>query len=62
MGSKSEISKERAKQARGAMSIIGPLLDSWEGMSNDLKGELECDSPEFVEYMEKLANHMEFGS
>ena len=36
-----EISKLRKAQAREVMPLIGPLLDSWNGLPNDMKDELE---------------------
>jgi hypothetical protein len=36
-----EIESLRAQQAKDVMPLIGPLLDAWDGVPNDLKGELE---------------------
>lgn len=37
----SEIEALRKEQAAAVMPLIGPLLDAWEGVPNDLRGELE---------------------
>lgn len=32
----------RAQQARRVMPEVGPLLDAWDQVPNDIKGELEA--------------------
>jgi hypothetical protein len=43
---------ERAMQFQRARPHIGPLLDRWEHMSNDVKGSLRAGDDYFYELME----------
>lgn len=36
-----ELEGLRNEQAKAVMPLIGPLLDAWEGVPNDMKCELE---------------------
>ncbi len=38
------VAKARAAQAKQVMPIIGPLLDAWDGLSNDTKGVINEES------------------
>lgn len=40
-----EIAALRAEQAQLTMPLIGPLLDEWEQISNDLRSEIEEERP-----------------
>lgn len=49
-----EIEKLRAWQLAAAASRIGPLLDRWEHMSNDVKGSLRSDDEQFCKLLDAL--------
>lgn len=49
----------RITQAKAVMPLIGPLLDAWDGMSNDVKSTLRLDDPELCEYLDKINAAME---
>ena len=46
-----EIERERAAQAMRVMDHIGPLVDAWCQVPNDLSGDLAYASPSFVKAM-----------
>ena len=52
-----EIKHLRQRQTRRVMPCIGPLLDSWEQVPNDVKSNPELEW--FREHMEKLNQAME---
>ncbi len=41
---------------------IGNMLDHWEQLPNDLRGDLEEESPEFVRSLEKIASTPPFAA
>ena len=47
-----ELESLRQLQAKAVMPLIGPLLDAWEGIPNDVIGAPELK--EFRKHMEKL--------
>jgi hypothetical protein len=49
-----EIDRLRAWQIQAAIPHIGPLLDRWEHMSNDVKGSLRSDDGAFCDLMDAL--------
>ena len=49
-----EIERLRAWQISAAVSHIGPLLDRWKHMSNDVKGSLRNDDDAFCGLMDAL--------
>lgn len=49
-----EITRLRAWQIHAAVDHIGPLLDRWEHMSNDVKGSLRSDDQQFCELLDAL--------
>lgn len=57
-----EIEKERQAlrdaQAKSVMPLIGGLLDAWEGLPNDLKGQIE-EASVLGEYLDSIENAME---
>lgn len=52
-----EIEKLRRQQANKVMPLIGPLLDAWEGISNDTKSE--PDLKHFASQIHRLYQAME---
>lgn len=44
----------RYKQAFAVMDEIGPLLDAWESIPNDVKSQLEEDALDFCHYMRRI--------
>jgi hypothetical protein len=55
-----ELDELRQKQANRVMPRIGPLLDCWEGIPNDVRGAPELK--EFGRHMERLFTAMDGGS
>ena len=49
-----EIARLREWQITAASKHIGPLLDRWEHMSNDIKGSLRSDDEAFCQLMDNL--------
>ncbi len=54
--------RERRKQARLIVEEIGPLLDAWDGLSNDVRGDLREESPSLCDQLERIAYICENGS
>jgi len=52
---------ERRKQARLIIEEIGPLLDAWEGLCNDVRFELREEWSELCKYLDRIAYICEFG-
>jgi len=50
----SEIERLRRAQSRAVMPLIGPLLDAWEGLSNDAKGVLQLEAATLCEYLVEI--------
>jgi hypothetical protein len=40
-------------------SLIGNLLDHWDGLPNDLKSQLQSEAPAFVTAMRQLIQQVE---
>jgi hypothetical protein len=53
---------ERRKQARLIIEEIGPLMDAWDGLPNDVKDQLREDSESMCEQLDRIAHICEFGS
>lgn len=49
----------RKAQMRAVMPLIGPLLDAWEAVPNDLKGEIEEGATELAEALDSIDDAME---
>ena len=49
-----EIERLRREQAKAVMTLIGGLLDQWEGLSNDTKSTLRWENPTLCEYLDKI--------
>lgn len=49
----------RIMQAKSVMPMIGPLIDAWDGASNDLKDAIRDEEPTLAEYLDKIAEEME---
>lgn len=47
------------QQQKNVMREIGGLLDAWDGASNDAKGYLEEDAPNFVAAIERIRKAVE---
>jgi len=47
------------QQALNVMPQIGPLLDAWEGLPNDMRYDLCEESPAFADAMRIIAQGME---
>lgn len=52
----------RVAQFKAVMLLIGPLLDAWEGVPNDLKSLIEEQAVSLHQYLEKIACAMETAS
>jgi hypothetical protein len=48
----------RAVQVRQVMPLIGPLLDAWDELPNDLRGLLQEQAPTLCEYLYKIDDAM----
>lgn len=55
----SETDRLRREQSEAVMPLIGPLLDQWEGMSNDAKSSLRWENPTLCGYLDKIDAAME---
>lgn len=51
----------RIVQAKAVMPLIGPLLDAWEGVSNDVKSSLREDEPRLCKFLDEINAAMEGG-
>lgn len=49
-----EMAELRRRQVASVMPLIGPLLDAWDGMPNDLKYDLEDGAPDLVRIMRSI--------
>jgi hypothetical protein len=54
-----ERERMRADQAAAVMPQIGPLLDAWEGISNDVKGAITIEAPGLVRHLKSINRSME---
>lgn len=55
----SERDRLRAAQTVAVMSLIGPLLDAWEGIYGDVKGAIRVDAPGLVRQLVAINKAME---
>lgn len=55
----SELKRLRAAQAKAVMPLIGQLLDAWEAVPNDLKGEIEEGAADLAEALDSINEAME---
>jgi hypothetical protein len=51
----------RAEQAEAVMPLIGPLLDAWDGASNDLRTEVLDEAPGLAMYLSRINQAMNHG-
>lgn len=51
--------RQREAQARAVMPMIGPFLDVWDGLPNDLRQQIECEAPELSEAIAEINRAME---
>lgn len=54
-----ELERLRRKQMRAATPLIGPLLDAWDEVPNDLKGEIEEGATDLAEALDSIRDAME---
>lgn len=52
------LKKARAVQAKQVMPLIGPLLDAWEEVPNDVKSGLREDCPMLCGYLDTIETAM----
>lgn len=52
----------RRQQADAVMEEIGPLLDAWDSIPNDVKSQLEEDALDFCHYMRRIYNAVDGGT
>lgn len=57
----SELERLRAQQSRAVMERIGPLLDAWEAIPNDVKGDFEDGATSFCRQMRLLYKAVDGG-
>ena len=55
----SEVEVLRAQQTLDVMPMIGPLLDSWDGVPNDTKGVIGEDAPDLVKALGEISRAMD---
>jgi hypothetical protein len=51
----------RSKQTRAVMPLVGPLLDAWEGLPNDLRSSIQDESVDLCEAIDAIRDAMEGG-
>ncbi len=49
----------RAVQAREVMPLIGPLLDAWEEVPNDMRSLIADQCPQLAHYLSKIDDAMQ---
>jgi len=49
----------RERQQREVMELIGPLLDAWEDIPNDIKGDLREHCTPLCHYLDRINEAME---
>mgnify|MGYP001603130379 CR=1 FL=1 len=49
----------RIVQSKAVMPLIGPMLDAWDGMPNDLKAEIREAEPALCDYLDQINAAME---
>jgi hypothetical protein len=54
-----KLNELRRKQAFAVMDEIGPLLDAWESIPNDVKSQLEEEALDFCHYMRRIYRAVE---
>lgn len=52
------VEKARAVQAKQTMPLIGPLLDAWDEVPNDIKSLIEEQAPSLANHLDKVAEAM----
>lgn len=53
------LQRAREAQAKKVMPLIGPLLDAWDMMPNDVNTELRESCPSLCDHLDKIAAAME---
>lgn len=59
MSGMDEVKHLRRGQAKTVMPLIGPLLDAWEGLPEDLRNEIEGIAPTLAANLEAIDLAME---
>jgi hypothetical protein len=54
-----ELERLRARQAKRVMRRMGPLLDEYDGLPNDVRGWIKQQAPGFIREMNKLQRAVE---
>ena len=52
------LAKARAVQIKQVMPLIGPLLDAWEAVPNDLRVLLQEQAPDLCHFLCKVEDAM----
>lgn len=52
----------RGEQAKRVMPLIGPLLDAWDNVPNDVMSDLTEQCPEFATAMSRVVGAIEGAS
>lgn len=54
-----ELERLRARQAKRVMKRVGPLLDEYDGLPNDVRCWIKGQAPGFIREMNKLQRAVE---
>ena len=54
-----EVESLRQEQSRAVMPLIGPLLDAWEGVPNDVKSQMEEEALDLCHYLRRIERAMD---
>jgi hypothetical protein len=57
-----ELERLRARQVKRVMKRVGPLLDEYDGLPNDVRGWIDEQAPGFIREMNKLRRAVEGNS
>ena len=56
-----DLRRRRAEQAKRVMPLIGPLLDAWEQLPNDVRSDIELAHPSLLWAMQNIVAAIEGG-
>lgn len=57
-----ELERLRSRQSKRVMRRVGPLLDEYDGLPNDVVGWIKQQAPGFIREMNKLQRAVEGNS
>lgn len=57
-----DLERLRAQQSKRVMKRVGPLLDEYDGLPNDVRGYIKQQAPGFIREMSKLQRAVEGNS